>query len=264
MIEQFKDYLKSLDRSENTIINYYKDIKKAINEQIMTDNFSHLDMQKLSTLPVSAATKHRIRSSIRKYAKFLVTNNIIEAVPPIIDAIELPKITTKMPNVTRPNKVRELAEKNYSKELKAMLYIMGTTGCRISSLSSIDIEDIQDDSILLKTKGNKFHTTFITRETKEAIDSFVDGRTNGPLFLTKGKRTSPDLLRMRMRREMGEDYVNAHSIRHGLATQLIENGADMMDVKEILNHTNITVTQRYIHMSANHIKERVKKSHPWL
>lgn len=264
MLQKFAKYLESIGSSENTIKGYVNDIEKAVEYNIIDESLSTVNLVKIRDLSVSSATMQRMRAAIRKYARFLVSWGTIDKIPGIIDAVELPKCSTKIPRITTPEQIMNLIQKVDNYETKVALSLLGSTGCRISSLVSIDIEDIKENEIYLKAKGNKHYSAILTKGTKDLIQQYLNGRTTGPLFLSNNSRMKVNNLRMRLQRTLGQDYVNPHSIRHGLATNLLENGADIFDIKEVLNHDNIMTSQRYIHMTSKVVADRLKGKHPWL
>jgi len=265
MLKKFANYMQSLGSSPHTVRGYVKDVQKAIDNGIINEDLSCLNLLGIKDLELSPVSMQRLRAAVRKYAKFLVTMDVISDVPGIISSIELPKTSTKIPNITTPERVKELMSSTDNMQVKVALGILGSTGCRISSLVTINVEDITDKEIHLTVKGNKRCTTFLPDSIRAMINEYLNGKTSGPLFCDYGgERIKVNNLRMRLKRELGSNYVNAHSIRHGLATNLLENGADLFDIKEVLHHESIATSQRYIHLTPNTIKDRLLGKHPWL
>ncbi len=268
MFEEFSNYLRELGKSPHTIRGYLSDLNTAINHNIMSENLSYLFMKRLPQLECGPATKHRIRSSIRKYARFLVYKGVISSIPVEIETIDLPSVHRKIPNVTSVETMKKLINTVSSPKIKLILLILSTTGCRISSLAGLNVEDfdLKNNQILFKTaKGNKPYYSILTPETKEAFLIFVQNKNNGPLFINnKNKRSSESALRIGLKRYLKEDYCNPHSFRHGIATELIVNGTDILTVKEFLNHSNSQTTENYIHLTAALTRKKLEDKHPFL
>jgi site-specific recombinase XerD len=221
-------------------------------------------MQKLLNLDASVSTKRRIRASIRKYARFLVSQGVISAVPNTIDSMDLPKLVRNIPRITKSKETKTLLQKIKDPEIALIISILATTGCRISSLADLRIEDFSTNSVLFRTsKGGKPYTSLLTNDTKKYFDQYRKPRTSGYLFLNKlGNKATSDSLRRKLYTKLGKDYVNPHSFRHGIATELIENGVDLTTIKTFMNHTSVTVTEGYIHLSNNFLKDALKDKHP--
>lgn len=265
MLQKFAKYLKELNVSENTLRGYVKDVEHAIEKGIINEELTELKMTRIRDLNVAPATMHRVRAAIRKYAKFLVTWGTLDHIPGVIDALELPKNPTKIPRITTPEQVMKLAQKTSCVETKVVLSLLGTLGCRISSLVSMDVEDIKEEEICYVAKGNKRCASYLPKQLKDLLLLYLNGRSSGPIFVNSNdERMKVNNLRMRLQRSLGEDYINPHSIRHGLATNLLENNVDLYDIKEVLKHENIGTTQRYIHMSSKSVADRIRGKHPWL
>jgi len=266
MFAEFAKRLNDLDMSPNTIRNYLVDLRMAEKSGVINRSLSVVDMQKLLTLNASSATKRRMRAAIRKYARFLVSQNVISNVPGAIDSMDLPKVTKSIPRVTKSKDAKEILGKIKDPEVALVFSILATTGCRISSLADLKIEDFSTNSILFRTsKGGQPYASVLTNGTKECFKRHKGARTSGYLFLNKsGNKATADSLRRKMYKQMGTNYVNPHSLRHGIATELIENGADLLHVKVFMNHTSVTVTEGYIHINENYITDKLKDKHPML
>jgi len=266
MYDAFKKHLEGLDSSPNTIRNYTTDLKMAQRHGIITENLASMDLKKLVNLDVKPRTKQRMRAAIRRYARFCAGTGIISQVPAELTNLDLPKITRNIPRVTRSGKAKELLAKIDDAELSLIIHLLATTGCRISSLADLEIEDFGTKSVLFRTsKGGKPYVSILTPDTKEAFLKHIKHRASGYVFLTNADRkATPDSLRGKLYAGLGEDYVNPHSFRHGVATELIENGVDLTVVKTFMNHTSVTVTETYVHLADEYIVKKLKGKHPML
>ncbi len=260
MLIKFENYLKELETSPHTIRNYLSDLRLSISEDIIDCNLSSLDLGLIIKLNKSSSYKHRIRAAIKKYARFLVHSGYLNHVPNEIDTLSLPTITNKFPRITKFNYTQKLLDKIDNLEIKTIIIMLATTGCRISSLASLKIEDIQGNEIVFHTsKNNKPYKTLLVEKARQVLKTYIDDRTSGFLFRkADDSKYTPDGLRMKLIRALGEDYINPHSLRHGFATELIENDVDIFTVKNMMQHENISTTQRYIHLSTEFLNQKIK------
>lgn len=249
-----------------TICNYLTDLRIAEKNQVMTKNVSNLNVQTLLNMNTSVSRKRRIRSAIRKYARFLVVQGIIPNVPATIDAVDMPQVIKSMPRITRAVTSKHLLRLVGNKQVALMISLLATTGCRISSLADLEISDFGIKSITFrKCKGRKFYVSILTNETKELFNEVRDRRTSGPVFLNRfKKKATVDSLRMKMMKALGPNYANPHSFRHGIATELIERGLSLLVVKEFMNHTSSSITEQYVHLAEGYMYDKVADKHPML
>lgn len=265
MLQEFTSYLAVTGYANNTVETYTNDIKLAIKKGVIDEALSFFNEDNFNNLTVANSSKNRIYAALTKYSKFMLKKNLIEKSP--IKNVDLPKIKTKVISTISFEKVMDLVKKyKDNKELKALLLLLYSTGCRIDSAANLKIEDVdfvQNTITFRVAKGDKQYISVLTAETKEAILNYIGKRTEGNVFKTN-INLSPDALRLRMKRAMKEDYINPHKLRHSICTALIENDMDIYDVKEFMNHSNIQTTTRYIHMSAKTKERRLSKHHPML
>jgi len=266
MYKQFESYLRSLGKSEHTIRAYLSDLKLAEKAGVISEDFSICLPSNILQLNKKPNSMYRIRASIRKYAQFLVLQNKIPKVPEDLNNLSLPVLHRSIPKMALSNETKKLLPKISNVEIKLIVQILATTGCRISSLAHLRIEDFSDNTItFMMSKGGKPYISILTDSVKETFKKYIGERISGYLFLNnKNQRATEDSLRMKLKRHLGNDYVNPHAYRHGIATELLTNGAMLSDVKEFLNHSSISVTENYIHLAPEHIQKKIKESHPLL
>ena len=129
-----------------------------------------------------------------------------------------------------------------------------------------------NDYLLIKGKGNKERIVPIMNYIRESIDSYIDACPHefageDPLFIGKRrKRLSPRIIqyaleKIRVSLSLPET-ATPHALRHSFATHLVENGADISSVQQMLGHSSITTTERYLHMSKKHLQQTLEKFHP--
>lgn len=253
---RFEEDLKNSGYSPHTIRNYMSDIKLAIQQDVIDHNINTFNPDKLKSLDLSATSKHRLASAIKKYAKFLVNCDILDRLPEKLMTMSLPKITNKLVNPMNPNKLRETIDSTGNPQMRLALLILGTTGCRIGSLVDLQVCDITKDGIKFTTaKGNKPYISIVTSEILDLVPKVAK---TGYIFTMRGnKKITTNALRNRISRMLGDNYVNPHSYRHTVATELINSGTDIYTVATLLNHSNINTTLRYTHVTAKQLQDKM-------
>ncbi len=156
---------------------------------------------------------------------------------------------------------------------KAMLELLYATGMRVSELCSLRICDLHDTFVKVKGKGKKERVIPVGRKAIEAVDHYLthhraDQREeNGPLFLSpRGKAVDRFTVWNRVKiyaKSAGiQKSISPHTLRHSFATHLLENGADLRLIQDMLGHEDIGTTDRYTHVTGNRLKAAFKAFHP--
>ena len=234
----------------------------------------------------SAATVARKLSALRSFFKFLLKNKRIANDP--IDGITGPKTGKYLPVFLTVDEVFSLLETPAKKDRfmlrdRAILELLYSTGMRVSELVSRDLLnlDFTTEMLRVRGKGNKERLVPVGRPALEAIQSWLplrdqliaDRAKRGrevereALFLNGrgGRLTSRSV--ERMVKSYGEragipQIVTPHALRHSFATHLLEMGADLRSVQELLGHASLSTTQRYTHLTLDHLTEVYDKAHP--
>ncbi|MCQ2590641.1 MAG: tyrosine-type recombinase/integrase [Treponema sp.] len=292
LVEEFLLYLSSVrNLSENTVTSYRNDLTQ-LQEFLTPDiNIDSIKKENLMLCVGQLSKKDRAAASINRFVaavrnmflygrKFghLQINPAAE-----LKTVKLPK---KVPNYMteseaaqlcfQPEK-NELLWKNRDECLFLMLY---SSGCRISEIQSLCINDFIDDyhSAIVTGKGNKQRRVYFEESSRKAIHEYLEDRqkileSNGitnptkQFFINqKGQPISINGLRFIITQYSGSNgtkhHVNPHAFRHSFATTLLANGADVRMVQEMLGHSSISTTQRYTHITTEKLIEIYNKAHP--
>lgn len=283
-IEDFLDYLL-IDKkySPNTIESYARDLEKyyifqkqrnvKINQIKKEDIKEYLKESKMSDKSIS-----RNISSIRTFYKFLLMERVITKSP--IELIELPKIKKTLPTVLSTEEVSRLLDITvtdaYSARNKAMLELMYATGLRVSELIALKKQDINFEDAVLKTmgKGSKERILPIGDYALEALHLYLDGYRDELMkkkvtdFLFLNNHGTPITRQgfFKMIKKLAKEKnittpFSPHTLRHSFATHLLDCGADLRSIQELLGHSDISTTQIYTHVSNDLLKENYK-NHP--
>lgn len=232
---------------------------------------------------------NRRLSSLRMFFKFLIHRGWIETNP--IENIRFLKQNKRLPAFLDQNQAQTLVEHPVAKIAKehalalrdrAMLEVLYATGMRVSSLESLNLADLDvgRSVIHMRAKGGKRLTAPLSEPAMEALRNYFSIRTqllNGPvskrhpkdpnaLFVGRfGERLSARAVQLRLKKfslALGLGKTTPHTLRHSCATHLLENGADLRFVQELLGHSNLSTTQHYTHVTMAHIQDVYQHSHP--
>lgn len=291
-IKGFKSYLK-LERSlsKNSIDAYIHDIDKltqyfTLNKQTTSPtDVSTKDIKEflvwINELGMTPSSQARVLSGIKAFYKYLILEDIINTDPSSV--IETPKLGRKLPDtlsLEEINQVLDSIDLSSAEGMrnKAMLETLYASGLRVSELVNLKISDLHLDIDFLKVtgKGDKERFVPIGSSAKKYIKIYKDEvRVHVPkvkgeedlLFLNRrGKRLSRVMI-FTIIKDLAvkaniKKSISPHTFRHSFATHLVEGGADLRAVQEMLGHESITTTEIYTHMDRNYLKEVITSFHP--
>jgi integrase/recombinase XerD len=274
--------------SENTVAAYERDLRlfcKFLKERKLTlEGVKREDiltwMMILRQNGRADTTISRQQASIRAFFQFLVKNDILMRDPSA--HLETPRKKQKLPKVLSMSDVERLLEvpkpnNRFGKRDKAMLELLYATGLRVSELVSLTMDDVHVQMGFIKClgKGSKERIIPLGKVAADAIERYIQSgrreldktRSATALFLNHhGKSLSRQGFWKTLKkyaREAGIDKeITPHTLRHSFATHLLENGADLRAVQEMLGHADISTTQIYTHVNKTRLKDVYAKSHP--
>lgn len=285
----FKEYIESEKRySENTLISYLEDINNLVhfldNEQFgdllhVSQRIARFYVATLHDLYKPKTIARKI-SSVRSFYHFLTKEDFLEENP--FQAIDLPKQEKRLPKFIYPEEIEHLfqtidqssilGKRNY-----LILEFLYGTGVRVSELTTIKTGDINyfEDTVLIHGKGKKdrivpLHQRLINELTDYVLTTRVDllkKDDNHHLFLNnKGEPLTPRGVRYIINQiliKSGDSLkISPHTLRHTFATHLLNNGADLRSVQELLGHSHLSSTQIYTKVSNEKLQEVYKTAHP--
>ncbi len=285
-IIKFLKYLKLQKNYSNyTIINYGKDLKIFLNflEENNIDSYTKIDYQTirkfLEFLYEEKYEKKSIArhiSSLRSFFKYLLKENIIVNNP--MTLVSNPKLDKKLPKYLyyeQIEKILSIPDKNTPLGMRdvTLLELLYSTGVRVSELVNIKIEDIDfnERTIKILGKGNKERIVLYSKVLASYLEDYLIKRStfkpdHNYLFINKfgnkltdrGVRTIIDNV---LKKGMVDFHISPHMIRHTFATHLLDNGADLKCVQELLGHKNLSSTQVYTHVSDEHLRQVYLETH---
>lgn len=277
--------------SENSIEAYINDIKKLDRYLEMTGKLTepeqvtlnHLNgfIEWINKLGMSPRTQARVISGIKGFYRFLLLEDIIQQDPTAL--IESPRIGRKLPDVLSVEEIDRLLSaidlsKPEGQRNKAMLETLYSCGLRVSELIELRITNIYPDLGFLKVigKGNKERLVPISQKALKEIDLYRLDRRRLPvihkeaeniLFLNRRGNKLSRVMIFTIIRELAKKInlkkkISPHTFRHSFATHLIDGGADLRAVQEMLGHESIITTEIYTHLDREYLRDTIIQFHP--
>ncbi len=281
IIKDYLDYLKYEIKATSNTYKSYKDNLKQFNIYFSNKNLLNLTKDDIRTYlyenTKSSKTKAHYLTVINSFYNYLILIDKIKINPAI--NIKMPKIEKKLPNYLTIEEVNKLLDINCRTpndyRNKAMLEVLYATGCRISELINLTLSQIDYDECVIRImgKGKKERMIPINDIALECLDNYIKNyrpsllkKPNNYVFLNKfGEAISrvgffKILKEICLKAGIKKD-VSPHTLRHSFATHLLNNGADLRIIQELLGHENLSTTEIYSHISNKKLKEDYQ-NHP--
>ena len=299
-VTKFLEFLRvEKNVSPHTLRNYSSDLKQIYNfliENKIALYGQGVDLKKIDNLTVrsylsSLYKKNYSRSSVarklavlRSFYKFLCREGFIKK--NIAKSITIPKQDKKIPSFLTIDEIFHLLKQPDEESFlglrdKAILELFYATGIRIGELVSLNIEDVNFDLRLIKIKGKgkkerivpvnksaiKFLSKFIEKRKKRELKKNTIMTRESPLFTNFRYKRITDrgirgiLVKYIYKGNISKN-ISPHSLRHTFATHLLDSGADLRIIQELLGHASLSTTQKYSHVSAGRLMEVYDKAHP--
>ncbi|MFV0275486.1 MAG: site-specific tyrosine recombinase/integron integrase [Bacilli bacterium] len=275
MNKYLKDFLLFLEiekgYSNNTIESYKIDIEEFI--KFYKDNFLNLEYENINKYLIflyqknlSKNTISRKLSACRTFYKYLVSQKILK--DNVFDLVDGPKKSKTLPNFLYKNEMNQITDNYYKLNSKEKLIIecIYSTGIRVSELVNAKYSDIDKNSRTIKIlgKGNKERIVIFGDYLYELLDAnekqnYLITNKNGKQITTHGIR----YILKNISNKIGlKKHLTPHMFRHTFATTMLDNGADLKTVSELLGHENLKTTGIYTHVSNDRLKQVYLKTHP--
>lgn len=283
-IEKFVRYLEiEKNYSSHTILNYKLDLEgfnKFIGEADL-EKIDYLTLRKylavLKEKNLGNRTVGRRLSSLRSFFKFLTRESYIKTNPMLM--LSSPKLEKHLPSFMTEDEVYKLIEAAFAKDKddllglrdRAILESFYSSGLRISELVGLNLDDVDFISGILKVrgKGKKERIVPMGETALSAIRKYLDKRKkqSNVVFLNNHDQRlttrGVSFVLMKYLKAAGtKPGVSAHTFRHSFATHLLNRGADLRTVQELLGHANLSTTQIYTHLTTEKLKSVYDKAHP--
>ena len=290
-IQSFIDYLRFEKRySVHTIISYQTDLADFFNYlniqfgkltiKEISSSFIRSWLAQLKEAELTSKSINRKISSLRSFFKFLLKTGVIDSTP--MNNIITPKVSKRLPVFIKEEDTKKLIETlNQSSEDwktlngKMLITLFYATGMRLNELISLREKQVDFSRLQIKVlgKGNKERIIPLNKEVCDIVKEYQrlkkkDFEITGDLLLIteKGKKMYPKYAYLLVKKYLSEvstlDKKSPHVLRHTFATHLMNNGAELNAVKELLGHSSLAATQVYTHNTIEKLKNVYKKAHP--
>lgn len=270
--------------SKNTQEAYRYDIDRfvAFLKELQIDDFKKVEqkhflkfIEQCQKQGYASSSISRLLMALKVLFKFLKREGYVQSNVALY--LSSPKMWQVVPKVLSPDHVDKLLnEPKTTLETeardKAILETLYGSGLRVSEICGLKINDVDDQFVKVKGKGNKERVVPIGKKAIEAIDYYLCTYRNDNepyLFITTRKKPIDRILVWKRIKYYAQragivQNLSPHTLRHSFATHLLENGADLRVIQEMLGHASIATTDRYTQVSQKHLKEAFEKFHPKL
>ena len=288
LIQSFLDYMAlECGLSKNTVLAYRNDLRKFSNflekwgikrpQDLRTDHLNlYMSSEKERGLSVNSVSRNLV--AIKQFYKFLVMEGKLDR--DLLAGVEAPRLWKRLPEVLHWRDVEKLLEgPSLENPLgirdKALLEVMYATGARVSEAATMALPDINLEYgyVRCRGKGNKERLVPLGGKAAQALQKYLkevrpklNRKGTDTVFLSRMGRPlrREDMWRIvkHYAKKTGIKVISPHGLRHSFATHLLERGADLRSVQEMLGHASIATTQVYTHIERQHLKHIHKKFHP--
>ena len=289
-INAFKSYLK-IERSlsDNSILAYIRDVKKfadyAINLELSELKIERKDISNFLVLlkksNISARSQARIISGIKAFYKYLILEDYIKYNP--TDLVESPKIGFRLPDTLSLIEIDKLISaidlsQQHGERNRSILETLYSCGLRVSELINLQLSNINfnENYIKITGKGNKQRLSPISGKALKYLSIYINevrvhldikkGNSDFVFLNNRGAKLSRVMIFLiikKLAEKIGlNKKISPHTFRHSFATHLIEGGADLIAVQEMLGHSSITTTEIYTHLDNDYLRSNIIQFHP--
>ena len=289
-IDDFADHaLLVKGRSEATVKGYRSDLRSLAEFAPLFDDFTLPTLRSWLAAGMRAglarSTMARRTAAARAFSTWAYEHGHLES--DVAARLVTPKVNRHLPDVVSPKRAGELVEAQINPDAdgpeaardRAMLELLYATGMRVSELTGLDVDDVDLGRGLAKVtgKGNKQRVVPFGDNACAALDAWLsrrcelvaknkEGTAGHALFLgSRGGRIDVRQVRRvveRAAQRTGDSDLSPHALRHSAATHMLEGGADLRVVQELLGHSSLQTTQIYTHVSAQRLKAVYDQAHP--
>jgi len=287
---KFQDRLAERNYSPHTLRAYGADVAEFLHgflarEGVSLESVTHLVLRRylaaLRSRRLGRRTLARKLASLRAFFRFLCREGILRANPAA--ALRMPKAERRLPQVLTCEEVARLLEAPPGDGLaglrdRALLELLYSTGARVSEVVSLDVRDVDLPARMVRVMGKRGKERFcpLGRPAAEALQDYLFARgistvsaprCEEPLFLSRRRTrlTTRSVHRILIRRlaQTGlSTRATPHTLRHSFATHLLDRGADLRSVQELLGHAGLSSTQIYTHLTVQRLRQVYQRAHP--
>lgn len=289
LLNEYHFYLKmEKSLSDNSIEAYERDLKKLADylndariplEEAKEEHLRDFVIE-IADIGINERSQARLISGIKSFYKFLIYKDKISVDP--TELLESPKIGLRLPAVLTVEEIDQIISViDYSKpdghRNRAVIEVLYGSGLRVSELLNLKISNIYMDEgyMLVEGKGNKQRLVPISEESKKQINlwkqqrsylTIVKGNEDFLFLNQRGSRLSRmaifSMVKMLAEQAGVKKNISPHTFRHSFATHLLENGANLRAIQQLLGHESITTTELYTHIDVRYLRQTILQYHP--
>jgi len=288
-VSAYENYLTKVKQaSENTVSSYMRDIRQFSTWLRESEDTDVIDATQLNISDFldfldergkSNATKSRALASLKNFYSYIVSTGFLSETP--VRDLKVDRGEKKLPQILTNREIELLLAQPSSSDYKglrdkAMLEVMYATGMRVSELINLDIDNVNLDLGVIKCAGNKKNRAIplypealnaLTKYMKDVRGIMVASPAERALFVNiSGVRMSRQgfwkILKYYQNTAHIDKEITPHTLRHSFAVHLLENGADLGSLQELMGHSDISSTQMYTQMVDQHLKQVYARCHP--
>lgn len=289
-IKEFLGFLKvEKGLSENTVEAYQQDVLKlyefSLQRRLTAEQLKYEDllsfMAELYDLGIGARSQARILSGIRQFFQFLHYNDYLQELPTSL--IESPSLGRKLPDVLELEEINAMMNavdlsKKEGQRNRAILETLYSCGLRVSELTNLKFEHLfpKEGFIRVIGKGNKERLVPMNEYVTDEINTYLETTRNHQdikpgneayVFLNRRGSALTRVMIFTIVKQLAEDAgivknVSPHTLRHSFATHLLEGGANLRVIQELLGHESISTTEIYTHLDQSYLRDTIMSFHP--
>lgn len=289
ILKRYHAFLKlEKSLSENTIEAYQSDLNRFIDylsdmglkyDSVSIDDFRHF-LEELTNLGISVRSQARIISGIKSFYRFLQYEEILDEDP--TELLEMPKLAMHLPEVLSVEEIDNIIEaidmsKKEGIRNRVIIEMLYGSGLRVSELIDVKISNIHFDEgyVCVIGKGNKQRLVPISSICKEYIKEYLHERASWRLldgfedylFINRSGKNISRVAIFNIVKQLVElagikKTISPHTFRHSFATHLLEGGANLRDIQQMLGHSSILTTEIYTHIDVEYLRDTIMKFHP--
>ena len=267
-IDNFKTEINLRGYSKNTLDSYiytiqcFMDFTKKTPKDMTEDDIKRYLVYLQQGKGATSTTIHRHLNAIRSFLRISKSN--------AAENIKLPKISKKLPEFLSVEETKRLLSSIENVRDRSIIQLLYACGIRVSELVNLNKENIESNAVkIIRGKGSKDRIVYADDGTLKRIKSYLKTRndTEKALFTNSKKERITQRSVQRMVKHYADKSgmtknVTPHTLRHSFATHLLQNDADIMIIKELLGHSNLSTTQIYMHVTNKRKESVYNKAHP--
>ena len=287
LVEDFFSHLKwAENKSPHTLLSYKRDLRKYEDYQSRNKNQKKILFEEyLSQKGLGARSRSRVMSAVRSYFRFLEDRGVRVSALVQVESLAPPSFKSKLPKFVSHLEFQKILKagavsgKNHeTKRNELTLYLLFGLACRVSELSSLNVSDYiaSDESIVITGKGSKQRILPVTEPLLSSLRDYISNarevlsrkqshRSKALILNNRGRRPSRvDIWRwvQKFCKIAGVSLKSPHQFRHGCASELLDQGADLRSIQTLLGHSSIETTKIYTHITRGKLKRTICAHHP--